>query len=268
MGSCVRIVTLGTVLSLVIGGVIGGRASAAPQILGLLATTAPTPLTCSDGMCSAQFSAFCLQEHRKSPTAGTAYRPAKGTSLTLTYTGRDGVERNIQVGHRATIEAHREFHAVRIAIPESDVRALGGQKAAIGVGALASLIPVAQPGDKTPLDSREIAYITGPHRKAVENVLDTETTVAAQTVSRLISALPLGWTTSDRRKRLWRDVMGDAPTQSMRAGVRRAERDYLYCKRWADTGRGYGLRECLEEMHDFTSSGITKKAWAVSTPGS
>ena len=46
MGSCIRIVTLGIVLSLVIGGVIGGRASAAPQILGLLATTAPTPLTC------------------------------------------------------------------------------------------------------------------------------------------------------------------------------------------------------------------------------
>ena len=83
MGSCGRIVALGIVLSLVIGGVIGGRASAAPQILGLVATTAPTPLTCSDGMCSAQFSAFCLQQHRISPTAGTAYRPAKGTALTL-----------------------------------------------------------------------------------------------------------------------------------------------------------------------------------------
>ena len=80
MGSCVRIVTLGIVLSLV----IGGRASAAPQILGLLATNAPTPLTCNDGICSAQFSAFCLQQHRKSPTAGTAYRPAKRTALTLT----------------------------------------------------------------------------------------------------------------------------------------------------------------------------------------
>ena len=57
MGSCIRIVTLGIVLSLV----IGGRASAAPQILGLLATMAPTPLTCDDGLCSAQFSAFCLQ---------------------------------------------------------------------------------------------------------------------------------------------------------------------------------------------------------------
>jgi len=56
MGSCVRIVTLGIVSSLV----IGGRASAAPQILGLLATNSPTPLTCNDGICSAHFSAFCL----------------------------------------------------------------------------------------------------------------------------------------------------------------------------------------------------------------
>jgi hypothetical protein len=264
MGSCIRIVALGIVLSLV----FGGRASAAPQILGLLATTAPTPLTCTDGVCSAQLSAFCLQEHRKSPTAGTAYRPAKGTALTLSVTGRDGVERTLPVGHRATIEAHREFHAVRIAIPESELRALGGQKAAIAVGELASLIPVAQPGDKIPLDAREIAYITGPHRKAVEKILDTETAVSAQTVSRLISALPRGWTTAERRKRLWRDVMGDKPAQSLHTGIRSAQRDYLYCKRWADTGRGYGLRDCLEEMHDYTTSGITKKAWSVSQPGS
>ena len=264
MGSCIRIVTLGIVLSLV----IGGRASAAPQILGLLATTAPTPLTCNDGVCSAQFSAFCLQEHRISPTAGTAYRPARGTALTLSFTGPDGIERTLPVGHRATIEAHRAFHAVRITVPENHIRALGGQNAAIAVGTLASLIPVAQPGDTTPLDAKEIAYITGPHRKAVENVLDTETTVAAQTVSRLISALPRGWTTAERRKQLWRDVMGNAPMPSSRAGLRSAERDYLYCKRWADTGRGYGLRDCLEEMHDYTTSGITKKAWAVSQPGS
>ena len=218
-------------------------------------------------MCSAQLSAFCLQQHRKSPTAGTAYRPAEGTALTLTVTGPDGMENKLPVGHRVTISAHREFHAVRVAIPEHEVRALGGQKAAISVGALASLVPVAQPGDKLPLDAREIAYITGPHRKAVEKELDTETAVAAQTVSRLISALPRGWTTAEHRKRLWRDVMGKAPTQSTPAGLRRAEGDYRFCKKWADTGRGYGLRDCLEEMHDFTTSRITKKAWAVNTPG-
>jgi hypothetical protein len=263
MGSWFRIVTLGIVLSLV----IGGRASAAPQILGLLATMAPTPLTCDDGMCSAQFSAFCLQQHRKSPTAGTAYRPAEGTVLTLTYTGPDGVEKEIPAGHLVTVQAHREFHAVRISVPERDIHALGGNKAGITVGSLASLVPIAQPGDKLPLDSYEIAYITGPHRKAVEKFLDPETSVSAQSVSRLISALPRGKTTAARRSSLWRDVMGDAPTRTSHAGLLSAERDYLYCKRWADTGRGYGLRDCLEEMHDYTTTGITKKAWDVSQPG-
>ncbi len=264
MGSCFRIVTLGIVLSLV----IAGRASAAPQILGLVATTSPTSLTCSDGMCSAQLSAFCLQQYRTSPRSGTPYRPAKGTELALNFTGPDGVKRSIPAGNRATITAHRGYYAVLISIPESDIRAFGGRDAAISVGALASLVPLAQPGDRTPLDAHEIAYVTGPHRKAVDDALDPDATLAVQTVSRLISALPPGRTTPARRKGLWREVMGDAPSQSLDAGHRLAQRDFRYCKRWADTGRGYGLRDCLQEMHDNTATGITQKAWAVSQPGS
>jgi len=264
MGTCFRIVTLGIVLSLV----IGGRASAAPQILGLVATSTPVPLTCENGLCSAQFSSFCLQQGKPAPTTGTAYLPAEGTKLTLTVTGRDGAEHRLSAGQRTTIEALREFHAVRITIPERDIRALGGNTASVAVGALASLVPVAQPGDRTPLDPQEVAYITGPYRKTVDDVLDTETTIAAQTASRLINALPQGRTTAAKRESLWRDVMGDAPTRSSHEGIRRAERDYLYCKQRADSGRGYGLRDCLEITHDATTSDITNKAWIASQPGS
>jgi hypothetical protein len=255
---------LGIVLSLV----IGGRASAAPQILGLVATETPTPLTCSDGLCTAQLSAFCLQQYRTSPRAGTPYQPAEGSDVALRFTGPGGAQHVLPANNRVTITSTRGHYAVLVSIPEDDIRVFGGRNAAISVGAMASLVPVAQPGDKTPLDEKEITYITGPHRKAVQNALDPDANLAAQTVSRLISALPRGRTTAERRNRIWREVMGEASSPSLNAGHRLAYDDYRYCKRWADTGRGYGLRDCLQEMHDHTATGITEKAWSVSTPGS
>ena len=72
----------------------GGHVAAAPQILGLVATAAPMPQTCGDGVCAAEFSAFCLHRHRTMPVAGIAYRPAEGAELTLTVTGPGGVKRS------------------------------------------------------------------------------------------------------------------------------------------------------------------------------
>ena len=43
-----------------------------PQALGLVATAEPAPMQCRDGLCTAYISAFCLEEHRKSPRARTA----------------------------------------------------------------------------------------------------------------------------------------------------------------------------------------------------
>ncbi len=250
--------------------VVGRGVAAAPQILGLLATAEPTPLTCADGICAAEFSAFCIQKHRTSPPAGTAYRAAKGTELTLTYTDPSGARRSLSASNRVIITARRDYHAVRIALPESEIRGLGGRDAAIAVGALASLVPIAQPGDKVPLDKQEIAYITGPHRAAVAKAFgdDSESTVVVRTINRLINALPRGRTTSNMRSTLWREVIGDLPTRHAGAGLRVAAREFQFCKRWADTGRGYGLRDCLEEGHDLKASDLTEKAWKISEPGS
>jgi hypothetical protein len=50
-------------------------AFAAPQILAVLATGEPVPLTCVKGVCEAEFSAMCLQWARAMPEPGTAYAP-------------------------------------------------------------------------------------------------------------------------------------------------------------------------------------------------
>lgn len=64
-----------------------GIAAAAPQILGLVASTAPVPMTCTAGQCSAEVPAFCLQRERTMPRIGTAYRAGPGSRITLGFTG-------------------------------------------------------------------------------------------------------------------------------------------------------------------------------------
>ncbi len=249
----------------------GGTVLAAPQILGVVASAAPLPVTCAGGLCTAEFSAFCMQQHRVSPRGGTPYRTAKGTILTLVSTAPDGTQRSVVVNDKVSIQSKRGHFAVRVTLPESAVRGLGGQVAALDVGALASLVPVAQAGDKTPLSKSEIAHVTGVQRKIVARVLASDSdqeTVTVGTMTRLISALPRwGRVSAERRRTLWRDVVGPEPTEASNIGLQKAAKEFRYCQHWADTGRGYGLRHCLEEMHDFKADRITKKAWKAVLPG-
>ena len=257
-------------LCIVFASMVGGRVAAAPQILGLLATAKPLPLRCADGVCGAEFSAFCLQEFRTSPPAGTAYRAARGTELTLSYTDPKGARRTLAASHRVIITARRDYHAVRIALPESALRLLGARDAAIAVGALASVVPIARPGDAVPLDRHEIAYETGPHRASVARafIAEPEPLVLARTLNRLINALPPGRATAQQRGTVWRQAIGDAPGAHAGAGLLGAAREFQVCKQWADTGLGAGLRDCLEEGHDITSFELTETAWEISQPGS
>ena len=263
-------VALGLVFSFLFA-LSGGVVHAAPQILGVVASAAPVPMTCSGGLCTADFSAFCMQQHRVSPRGGTLYRTAKGTNLTLVSTAPDGTQRSVIVDDKVSIQSKRGHFAVRVTLPESTVKELGGQLAALNISALASLVPVAQAGDKTPLSKAEIAHVTGVQRNIVARALAADRdqeSVAVGTMTRLISALPRwGRVSAERRQNLWRDVIGPEPTEASNIGLQKAAKEFRYCQHWADTGRGYGLRHCLEEMHDFKADRITKKAWKAVLPG-
>jgi len=251
---------------------LAGPAAAAPQILGLVASAAPVPLTCAAGECAAAFPAFCLQRERTMPRQDAAYRAAEGTVLTLTFTGPDGMRRALPISRTATIAAHRGYYAVRIAIPASVIGGYGGSDPAIAIAPLASVVPIAQPGHRRQLDKAEIAHVTGPHRKAVARALaaNGDATLAVATLSRLINVLPEGWTSAENRRTLWRRVIGAAPTPAAHAGLRQANDAYGFCKRWADIGGGDGdgMRDCLQELHDHSGDVITNKAWQAAQPGS
>ena len=76
---------------------VPGSAVGAPQILGLIASTAPVPMTCTGGLCTAEVPAFCLQCERTMPRIGTAYRAGPGTRITLDFTATGGTLHQIPV---------------------------------------------------------------------------------------------------------------------------------------------------------------------------
>jgi hypothetical protein len=68
-----------------------GRAEAAPQILGLVASDGlPTPMRCRDGACTALLASFCLQQARDAPADGQDYMPGPAGGLTLIAARPDG----------------------------------------------------------------------------------------------------------------------------------------------------------------------------------
>ena len=172
--------------------VMAGPAAAAPQILGLVATPEAVPLTCENGQCEAQFSAFCMQIDRRIPSRGRPYTPGPGTELTLSFATPDGKRRAITISHAVTIKAERGFHSVRIAVPETMVKSLGGSAPAITIAKAAAAVPVVIGEELKPLNAIEIARVTGEQRHLTDARLppDSASAIAVATLNRLINAMP------------------------------------------------------------------------------
>ena len=116
-------------------GFVANAAMAAPQMLGLVATNAAAPLYCEGGVCTAEISTFCLQEHRGEPARGTAYNLVDPAKIILVARAADG--RNIRrtVGHMARLTVARGQYALRISLPQDML--MGSRDASIVVAPLA-----------------------------------------------------------------------------------------------------------------------------------
>ena len=131
-------------------------AQAAPQMLGLARTVGLTPLHCAGGECTAELTAFCLQQERDMPRAGTVYAPVDGRRITLHFTAADGSVTTMPAGDLARITTARGQFAVRLAVPAARVREMGARRVAVSVGARVALVPEPVPGDSHPLTTNEI----------------------------------------------------------------------------------------------------------------
>lgn len=239
----------------------GAGASAAPQALGLVATDAPVPLKCRGDECTAQFSAFCLQNAREIPAPGVAYRPV-GDGFTLLAIARDGTTRRLPGTTHLTITTARSMTAVEIGISRRALAALGAVRAAVEVGPKVSLVPVPVAGDPAPQSPEELAAATGPLRAAGDRLIDNggAEVGAVRLTSTMINTLPeRGRVGADVRERLWRETA--AQRNAGAEALARAAEVYGRCRRLVDEGRIFSLRRCLEREHDGMMLRLNLRYW-------
>jgi hypothetical protein len=241
---------------------------AAPQILGLIASAKPVPMTCVDGTCTAELSSVCLQQHRPTPSTGTVYRPATSTVITLTVAGPNGENRRLRVDAVLEYKSLRQFSAVKVSLPEATVRRLGNGAAMISVSPMASLVPVAFEGDTTPLSAGEIARYTGPLRKLAENAFeqDSDRVNATRILNQMANRLPNGSNAGiEEAGPLWKlTVSKDTSAETQKFLTRAIES----CRETLRTGVQANLPSCLRYQHDYLSGENTNNAWQAMNPGS
>ncbi len=243
-------------------------AQAAPQILGLIASAKPVPMTCADGTCTAELSSVCLQQHRPTPSTGTVYRPASSTVITLSVAGPDGVNRRMRVDAVLDYKSLRQFSAVKVSLAESTVRRLGNGAAMISVSPMASLVPVSVEGDPTPLNAGEIARYTGPLRALAERAFeqDSDRVNATRILNQMANRLPQDSTAGiEEATPLWKLTVSEDTSPETKKFLTRAIES---CRETLRTGVQANLSSCLRYQHDYLSGENTNNAWQAMNPGS
>lgn len=267
---------LAIVASLFVLSVSGYGARAAPQMLGVVASAGPLPMTCDGEKCSVELSAFCLQQGRSGPHDGTAYQAVDVGPVTLVATGADGTVRKISAAPYVSFASARGYSAVSATVPESVRTELGAARLALVVGPALTLIPVAVADDPAPLTDQEIAEATHTFRAIASELFessDRPQAVTAEVLNKLINALPqsAGGDTVDLAARdgLWSKVVGGAPSvKDPNPGKAQAALVFESCRRGATYVQGLTLRRCLEASHDALMSTVNAELWRITGAGS
>ncbi len=240
-------------------------AGAAYQIIGLIASAEPVPLTCRGGECSAEFSSFCLQPNRASPPRGARYRAIGGTGITIVGTTVDGRTLPMTRADGLRITAQRGHNAVRISVPVATLVALGVESVAIDVGEGVSLVPEPIVGDPNPQTEADIAIATGPLRVLGSRIVDHggDTTMAARLTNDLINALPEGGRVGPEvRDGLWDDATRARLQPAITPGARALARGaYERCRANLAGGSIFTLRQCLGSRHDRFLGELNNEYW-------
>jgi len=241
-------------------------ASAASQVLGLVASNgAPTPLTCVDSRCSAQFSTFCLQQNRPAPSRGDDYTVAAGGSLTLVARNAAGQTLRLPAKEALKIYSLIGFTSVEISLPKAKLAELGATEVAVEVGPAVSLVPVATADDPNPQTEDEISLATGPMRLAATPMFESPGTAsdAARITTVLINALPAsGSESADARNGLWVAMLDNpALAGATASGRNTAEQMYEACKISVESHSAYSMRNCLEMRHADLLAETNHRFW-------
>ncbi len=246
---------------------------AAPQILGLVATTTPLPMRCVDGVCSVEISGVCLQQHRRAPEAGTAYRATDGSAFTLVVRNRDGVAPAMSVTQLVEIRSLRLFNSVSVSLPERVVQQLSDDvvQVSLSIGPLTSVLPVSVAGDENPLTDKEIRDYTGPLRAMAEDAIgrDSANLTATRILNRMVNRLPADTPAGAERIAALRGrTMREQTAADLPAAARLVNRALDTCQEKLRVETTPHLRACIANQHDLLNSNTTQAVWRGLRPGS
>jgi len=236
---------------------------AAPQALALVASHGSMPLICDGGACSAEFSAFCLQQDRASPPEGTAYRLQDAGTVQVTGITTDGV--SVTLDPKAFLKFHslRTHVAVRISVDADVLAARGLRSVSVAVGDNVTLAPVPVASDTNPHDEAGLAVASGPLRVVGSQIVDSNVNRMAATrlTSRLINDLDAnGKPQGNVAQCLWQravgsDVQATAAAQDMARGA-------LNLCQFAVEIRGIAeIKGCLQQHHDTFVDYLNANYW-------
>ena len=242
------------------------RASAEPQILGLIANLEPVPLQCERGQCGAEFTSFCIEHRRKPPTLGTVYNIHDPETLIVEGVREDGEVVRFEALGLLDIASARGRSAVRMSVPASFLEDNGLALVRVTVGERATLIPEPNPSAYWVHTDYDIAVAAGPLRNVAAAIIDHggERTGAALLTARLVNALPRAGRASEaERDRVWSST-GLSPESS---GYALVETGFDQCYRVTRSGM-MTLRQCLGSLHDRLISKLNVDYWMAIDAGS
>lgn len=257
--------------ALAAGLFFGGTADAAPQVLALAATDGAVALACADGVCQAEFSAYCLQQERFGPAAGTPYRLTAADSLTIT--ARDAAGRSVTLapGDWLHIETARRHTAVRIRADADDLQRRGLTGLTVAVADNATLAPAANIADGEPLSADEIATVEQTLRPVGADLVDHDIVgmSAARVVNRLVNALPAVERDRTATARQWTGFMQRARDDGLSPGAAHyAQSAFDLCRFATDRGGVRDMRHCMQGQHDQLMDRLNGDYWKAVRTGS
>lgn len=267
MRTVIRLAAL--VAAALVGSTAGGRAGE-PQILGVIANSMPLPMLCDGGLCAAEASAFCLQQHAGVPRPGTAYVLADGYADRVKLEGRlPGGEATQLPPSVLAVTSARGNRAVRFALPATDLATMGVESATLVIGDGVSAVPATLHARAAadPAAAQQIAQVTGSLRGLGSRLVDDggAPVEAARLLGRLVNAIP-----DDRlgdvpdRHGLWDRVVGDGP-----AGPAADDAYTRFAGCAHLPGGGFvTFRECLASQHDMLINPLNRSYWGAVDTGS
>lgn len=236
-------------------------AEAAPQVLGMMASSDPIPFTCNDRECYALVGSFCLQRDRDVPGFGHPYEPNFADRLTLSLTDAAGKISRISADHvTLRIHSHATYTMVRVSLPRPELDRLKATAVAMQIEAGVSLIPLARTGDPNPQTPEEIALATGPMRIAASRFLDAPSGNAdtARLVAALVNGLPESRTIHDDYLGAWSRVVSEPVRRRTDPAVlKRAEDSFRACAQYYEGS----LRQCLLSHHQQMMIPENREFW-------